>query len=160
MKVKLGANDITKLIKKGMWPKHGMPQLRDLVNKYGKKALHYAVQVQKGKEGISSKPVNFYLGVMGASFYTDNPNGRPRAIEVLSLAKFIAQWSRDPNSYSQAVSNDFKTREIYKSQVINVHHNPKTMVHRLVCMYLDVLRPALVKRREQLGIRGYKQGKR
>jgi hypothetical protein len=160
MKVKLGAKDITKLIKKRMWPKRGMPQLRAIVNKYGNKALNYAVRVQKGEEGISSKPVNFYLGVMGSSFYTDNVNGRPGAIETMSLEKFISQWSRDPKSHSQPFSNNFKTREIYKTQVFNVHHSPQKMVHKLVCMYLDVIRPALVERREQLGIRSHKQGKR
>ena len=137
-----------------------MPQLKAIVNKHGKKALEYAVQVQKWVKGISSKGYNFFLGVMGASFYTDNPNGRPRAIETMSLKKFCMQWSRDPDSQSQPVSCDLKTQETYKTQVVNVNHNPNTMVHKLVCMYLDVLRPALATRREQLGIHGYiREGK-
>jgi hypothetical protein len=158
MKVQLGANDILKLMKQGKWPIRGMPQLRALVNKHGETALQYAAQVQKGVKGITSKEYNNYLGIMGASFYTDNPNGRPQAIEMLSLAKFCSQWSRDPKAHNQPFSNDFKTRETYKTQVVNVHHNPKKMVYKLVCMYLDVLRPALAERRMQLGIHDYKRG--
>lgn len=88
---------------------------------------------------------HFYIGCFLASLYVFAPQGRPQAIEKMTYKAFMKFW----NNNIMPLSRSFKTSSKYSIQVITIG---KGHPESLLQIYIDVLRPTVLRRREDMNI--------
>jgi hypothetical protein len=121
-------------IAKKEWPLKGKQELSDCILK-NKPTVDAIFQAAMEGDIVPKTKLMFANDFVVSHVFAENPQGRSKAIKMLTLESFNAL-----NKYNQASSTNFKTQSTYGVQVVNF--NPTTL--KYVEAYITYIRPLLV----------------
>jgi len=121
----------------GQYPINGVIQLQDGVLKDFKERLYWAKALHTRDIRFTFSDYNKFTGCLLAAIYSFAVNGRPQALQSMTLGAFLICWKQN----RPAESCNFKTAGTFGTQVITVEKGVPT---ELMKAYIEIVRPAAV----------------
>jgi hypothetical protein len=150
-KLKMGRWDLPTQVKAGNYPREGIVQMQDAVEKQAPWGIAYADAIKAGNAEFTVGEYNKFSSLLAAALVSFAPQGRSRAIETMPYNTFMKYYEAG----EMPSSRNFKTSFIYGRQVITIGG---TLVKVLVDKFINILRPAAVAFRLSNGIRQKRTG--
>ena len=147
----MGRWDLPTQVKNRNYPKDGIVELQEAVEKQASLAIAYADALRAGTAEFSVVEYNKYLSCLASGLVTFAPQGRSGAIEKMSFEDFMRCY----NNGEMPSSTNFKTSGVYGRQVITI---AGPLMEMLVYKFIHIVRPLAVIFRQSIGIRPSKKG--